>query len=105
MIKVGGHPGSCKLKGAVAPHEVLDPSGELFLDADPRDGFSVRNFQIQTAKIATLSDIVVYGDESVSQADIHAVASGVAFAQADWMERNEIDRESPPFNTFVLSSE
>lgn len=104
LIKVGGQLGTAKLKGAVAPSEVLDPStGSSFLEVDPREGFSVRNFQIQTAKMATLSDIVIYGDENVSRSDVLAVAKGFALAQADLMVKND-DPRPPLFSTFVLSS-
>ena len=73
IVKAGGDLLHSKLKGAIAPDEILRPwqiakdkTGEDcdFLDIDPRDGFSVRNFQIQACKMATVSDIVVYGDEN-----------------------------------------
>ena len=104
MVKVGGDLTSSRLKGAVAPNEILEPSGTAFLDVDPRDGFSVRNFQIQTAKLAPLSDIVVYCENGGSHEDLLRTAGDVAIAQEDWMVKNGIDRDMRLFNTFILSS-
>ncbi|TQB76932.1 tyrosine/serine/threonine protein phosphatase pps1 [Monascus purpureus] len=104
LVKVGGDITTSRLKGAVAPNEVLGPSGTAFLDIDPPQGFSVRNFQIQTAKVAPLSDIVVYGEDGVSQKDLLAAAGGFAIAQEDWLVRNSIDPGTPLFSTFILSS-
>ncbi|RMY68377.1 hypothetical protein D0862_14989 [Hortaea werneckii] len=59
IVKAGGDLSHSRLKGAIAPDEILYPlkpgrdrkSGDEaadFLDVDPKDGFSVRNFHIQT---------------------------------------------------------
>ncbi|KKY17959.1 putative pps1 dual specificty phosphatase [Phaeomoniella chlamydospora] len=107
IIKAGGDLTHSKIKGAVAPQEVLsiNSDGEYgFHDCDPRDGFSVRNFQIQAAKFAKISDIVVYGDKSTSSGSIRALAEGVAKIQLKWKQEAEAAGESSlTFNTFVLS--
>ncbi|RAH55108.1 hypothetical protein BO85DRAFT_441003 [Aspergillus piperis CBS 112811] len=102
IVKVGGNLSSCRIKGAVAPEEVLAPSGVEFLAVDPREGFSVRNFQIQTAKLAPLSDIIVYGENSATQQQILDIARRMATAQHNWRIKNDPDRNFPAYNTFVL---
>lgn len=94
-----------RIKGAVAPNEILASSGLEFLSLDPAQGFSVRNFQIQTAKLATLSDIVVYGDDGASQSEVLEIAARLATAQYDWKVRNEPERSFPFYNTFILNSQ
>jgi dual specificity MAP kinase phosphatase len=66
IVKAGGDLSKARLKGAITPEEILAPeslagqtSDGRFIDADPRDGFSVRNFQIQVPKMASVSDIIV----------------------------------------------
>lgn len=104
-----GDPRKSKLKGAVQVDELLslpvrESSG--FLEIDPKDGFSVRNFHIQAAKMARVSDIVVYGDEESTQGEIHSVAKRIAIAQKAWLEQSSPkERDGPMFNTFVVSSE
>lgn len=98
-----------KLKGAVGADELLSPLGRensIFLEIDPKDGFSVRNFHIQAAKMARVSDIVVYGDEESTLGEIHGVAKRIATAQRAWLEQTSPkERDAPMFNTFVVSSE
>lgn len=101
-MKVGGDLTKAKLKGAVAPDEIL--AGSSFIDADPPEGFSVRNFHIQTAKLAAISDIIVYGDDDVSEESILAVAVDISTAQEEWMRRYDPGQETRLFNTFVVSS-
>jgi dual specificity MAP kinase phosphatase len=103
VIKIGGDLSKAKLRGAVSPDEVLSPSSSEFLMADPREGFSVRNFQIQTAKLAPLSDIVIYGEDGLNHVDILDAAGRIASAQHDWNMQNFPEREKPHFNTFILS--
>lgn len=98
-----------KLKGAVAPDEILkcysgdEDTGE-FLDIDPREGFSVRNFQIQACKMATVSDIVVYGDNNTPRAEIEDLAKRISRAQALWQRKIEgVPQGERSFNTFVVS--
>lgn len=89
----------------MAPNEVLASSGLEFLSLDPPEGFSVRNFQIQTAKLAALSDIVIYGDDGASQSDILDIAARIATAQHDWKTKNEPDLMVPAYNTFIITSQ
>lgn len=103
MVKMGGNLTKSKIKGAVSPDEVLSPSSNEFLIADPREGFSVRNFQIQTAKLATLSDIIIYGEEGLNHVDILDAAGRIASAQHDWNMQHFPEQERPRFNTFILS--
>ncbi|EZF29629.1 hypothetical protein H109_02749 [Trichophyton interdigitale MR816] len=102
VVKVGGDLTKAKLKGAVAPDEIL--AGSSFIDADPPEGFSVRNFHIQTAKLAAISDIIVYGDDDVSEESILAVAVDISTAQEEWMRKYDPGQETRLFNTFVVSS-
>lgn len=73
------------------------------MDSDPREGFSVRNFQIQAAKLATLSDVVVYGDDKTPKDEVRRLADSIARAQKHWREKDrDAGVEKPTFNTFVL---
>ena len=101
VVKYGGDLSRSRIKGAVAPEEILDRSS--FIDADPTEGFSVRSFNIQTAKMAPLSDIVVYGEEGTKQEDILSLALEIATAQREWRKRFDPGQESQLFNTFILS--
>ncbi|KAJ5674572.1 uncharacterized protein N7477_004506 [Penicillium maclennaniae] len=103
VVKLGGDLSKARLKGAVAPNEVISPTSR-FLMADPPDGFSVRNFQIQTAKLAHLSDIVVYADDHASKSELLALAEDFAMAQQAWRMKNDPMHERPPYNTFVVTS-
>ncbi|KAL1303452.1 hypothetical protein AAFC00_006840 [Neodothiora populina] len=108
IVKTGGDLTHSRLKGAIAPNELLlaTRTGEevaQFLDVDPRDGFSVRNFQIQAAKMATVSDIVVYSDETTPKEEVKQLAIKIAKAQKAWRNKNrENGTEQPTFSTFVL---
>ncbi len=107
IVKAGGDLNRARLKGAVAPSELLceGPFPCAFLDVDPAEGFSVRNFQIQAAKMATISDIIVYGDDSVSPADLHLLARRFASAQKiRKAQEGPAERGPPLYHTFVLSS-
>ncbi|KAK2858445.1 hypothetical protein FQN49_004726 [Arthroderma sp. PD_2] len=102
LVKVGNDLTKSKIKGAVSPDEIL--AGSSFIDADPTEGFSVRNFHIQTAKLAAISDIIVYGDDDVSEESILSVAVDISTAQEEWMRRYDPGQESRLFNTFVVST-
>lgn len=104
IVKAGGDLTTSRLKGAVSPGEVLAPSGTEFPLADPPEGFSVRNFQIQTAKLSSLSDIVVYGEDGIDEMELIALAERFAIAQQDWRLKYDPGQETPLFNTFILSS-
>jgi len=114
IVKAGGDLTRSKLKGAIAPEEILAPSlaardeksesAAEFLDPDPRDGFNVRNFQIQACKMATISDIVVYRDGKTSREEAERLARRLARGQAAWQRR--LDGFLPgtrQFNTFIVS--
>jgi dual specificity MAP kinase phosphatase len=103
IVKVGGDLTTSRLKGAVSPDAILAPSGLEFLAVDPREGFSVRNFQIQTAKLAPLSDIVVYGEDGVTADQILDVASRITAAQHHWRVKHDSEQVMPSYNTFVVS--
>ncbi|KAI9828146.1 MAG: tyrosine/serine/threonine protein phosphatase pps1 [Thelocarpon impressellum] len=106
LVKADGDLNVSKLKGAVAPEELLclgqDP--DSFLDPDPKDGFSVRNFQIQACKMGLVSDVVVY-DDAAEREDVYALAKKISRAQALWRSRNDPDdRGLAQFHTFVVTS-
>lgn len=108
IVKAGGDLTRARLKGALAPTELLSEpyrSDAMFHEMDPPDGFSVRNFHIQAGKMATVSDIIVYRDETVGDADLDRLAK--AFANAQRIRRAQEcpgDRGPPLYNTFVLLS-
>ena len=107
-MKVGGDITRSRLKGAIIADEILDLDDARdvrFLDIDPRDGFSVRNFQIQATKMAMVSDIVVYGDDTAEEDEVHELAEKIAIAQNTWRVSNgNGDGDAPIYNTFILSS-
>jgi len=107
IIKAGGDLTRSRIKGAIAPDEILNLSesaGTGFLDCDPRDGFSVRNFHIQTAKMAVVSDIVVYGDQNTDHRIIQCVAERTAAVQKRWRKDLENLGQCPEtYHTFVLT--
>ena len=108
IVKAGGDLSASKLKGAISPDELLSPSGlrdPAFYEADPKEGFSVRNFHIQAAKMAMVSDIVVYGEESTEQTEVHNLAKRIARAQKCYRDKHFSERPDwPVFSTFVISS-
>jgi len=104
LVKAGGDLSCSRLKGAIAPEEFLlqDVDGALFREIDPKEGFSVRNFQIQAAKSAMLSDILVYGEDSF---EVERLAKDVAAAQQAWRETHqEKGHEILKYNTFICTS-
>jgi dual specificity MAP kinase phosphatase len=107
IIKTGGDLSSSKLKGAIAADEILsslsDNDAPTFIECDPKDGFSVRNFQIQGCKLAMVSDIIVYGDRKTHPNDTIALAQKISLAQRQYEARNGFSRGL--FNTFMLSGE
>lgn len=103
LVKADGDLGTSRLKGAIAPQEFMQSDTAEFIDIDPKDGFSVRNFQIQTAKSAMTSDIVVYGDDEPL---VRKVGWDIANAQRAWRQ-NHLDQgdfDLPRYNTFVCLS-
>ena len=114
IVKAGGDLSHSRIKGAIAPEEILQPWRVAktrsiedcdFLDIDPKEGFSVRNFQIQACKMATVSDIVVYGDEHTPREEVEEVAKRISKAQAAWQKKMDGNNTTRLFNTFILSGE
>lgn len=106
IVKTGGNLATSKIKGAIAPDELLDltcDDAPSFIECDPKDGFSVRNFQIQSCKLAMVSDIIVYGDQKTNPKDTIALARKISLAQRQYEERNGLPQCL--FNTFMLSGE
>ncbi|EKG16718.1 hypothetical protein MPH_06059 [Macrophomina phaseolina MS6] len=109
IVKAGGDLSSAKLKGAIPPSELLlvqnsPDEAAQFLEIDPREGFSVRNFQIQACKMATVSDIIVYGDEKTPREEVVRLAKKISNAQRVWKERHAVNGcDVQDFNTFVVS--
>lgn len=103
VVKADGDLSMCRLKGAVAPDEILEAGeGPDFVEADPRQGFSVRNFQIQTAKLAGTSDIIVYGEDSTETREL---AWNLATAQHRCREKQTAQGTCPvEYNTFICTS-
>jgi dual specificity MAP kinase phosphatase len=108
VVKAGGDLSRSRLKGSVAPDEILslcDNIDKGFMDCDPREGFSVRNFHIQAAKIARVSDIVIYGDENTDQRIIKSVAERASMVQRRWRKELEASGQClEHFHTFVLTT-
>ena len=107
IVKAGGDLLKSRLKGAIAPGEVIpDRTKEpTFFDIDPKDGFSVRNFHIQAAKMAMVSDIVVYRDDFTRKDELRTLANRIARAQRRYREKCvNTGLECGEYNTFVVSS-
>lgn len=107
IVKVGGNLTRSKVKGTVGPEELLssDPAhADTFLEVDPREGFSVRNFQIQATKMAMISDIVVYRDDDSSEKELFNLAKRLSRAQHTWrVKSSNGEQELPKFHVFVVS--
>lgn len=108
IIKAGGDLSRSRIKGSVAPDEVLslcDDASKGFVDCDPREGFSVRNFHIQAAKMAQLSDIVVYGDDTTDHRIIKSVAERTSLVQRKWRKDMEASGQNvESYHTYVLTT-
>lgn len=113
VVKAGGDLNHSRINGAIAPEELLKPLSvgqrreePEFQEADPKEGFSVRNFQIQACKMATVSDIIVYGDAKTPREEVVRLAKRIARAQTAWQKKTEgTNCASRLFNTFVLQGE
>ncbi|EWC47940.1 hypothetical protein DRE_02822 [Drechslerella stenobrocha 248] len=108
VVKAGRPLENSRLRGAIHPAEILPAmSGSNgFLNVDPKEGFCVRNFHIQTAKLAAISDIIIYGDDRTSKETVKSIARRISLAQIKYrsMYMNHPDAQCPQFNTFVVSS-
>ncbi|KAI2783106.1 hypothetical protein F4815DRAFT_459872 [Daldinia loculata] len=99
LVKADGDLSTARLKGALAPNEFMQSGSDgEFVEVDPREGFSVRNFQIQAAKTAVTSDIIVYGEDAGL---VRKWAWEIASAQAKWRKKHE---SIPKYNTFICVS-
>ena len=109
IVKAGGDLTRSRLKGAISADECLNlqhKSNPAFLEIDPKDGFSVRNFQIQAAKMALVSDIVIYRSDDVTHDQLFHLAQTISRAQRSHEERRGLsDEEFSEFHTFVVRSE
>lgn len=103
VVKADGDLTVSRIKGAIAPHEFMQSGTTAeFLEVDPKEGFSVRNFQIQAAKTAMTSDIIVYGDDDVA---VRKLGWDIAAAQRRWREKHEVQGHPlPSYNTFICAS-
>ncbi|KAF2273552.1 dual specificity protein phosphatase PPS1 [Westerdykella ornata] len=104
IVKARGDLSTSRLRGAIAPDELLasSPVGrDAFLECDPRDGFSVRNFQIQACKLAMVSDIIVYGDDDTPTSETAALARRISRAQRLFEATNSLPQGL--YNTFILA--
>ncbi|KAI1104438.1 hypothetical protein F4804DRAFT_332322 [Jackrogersella minutella] len=99
VVKADGDLSTARLKGAIAPNEFMNPGSDgEFIEVDPKEGFSVRNFQIQAAKTAITSDIIVYGEDAGL---VRKLGWEIASAQSKWRRKHET---LPKYNTFICVS-
>ncbi|CAI4212724.1 unnamed protein product [Parascedosporium putredinis] len=100
IVKADGDLTISRLKGAISPTEIIQLGTPAeFLDIDPREGFSVRNFHIQVVKLATTSDIVVYGEDAVA---VTKIGWEIAEAQHRWrLAHEEPEQPLAEYNTFI----
>lgn len=108
IVKAGKDLSHSKLASAVSSDDLLahDSSGEAaFIEIDPKEGFSIRNFQIQATKMSLISDIVIYRDQTTTEDDMMELAKKFALAQDTWrVKSGNVDSGvAPRFNTFVLN--
>lgn len=103
LVKADGDLNIARLKGAISPEEFMLPGPmPVFAEADPLEGFSVRNFQIQPAKVALTSDIIVYGEDSRLALK---VACNIAAAQLRRREKQSTHADPVlEYNTFLCKS-
>lgn len=96
-----------KITGAIESLEILendDSDNPSFLELDPREGFSVRNFHIQVVKMATVSDIIVYKDDSTKFEILKRTATRIANAQKKYRAMAQAAGvDMVEYNTFVLT--
>ncbi|CAG8738161.1 5879_t:CDS:2, partial [Acaulospora morrowiae] len=78
----------CQLVGSVYPSDILGQNctedGQTvrgFLKVSDGEGINLRNFKIQVAKYATLSDIIVYGEDGGLSENVLEIAKQAAWAQ------------------------
>ncbi|KAK7205099.1 hypothetical protein BZA70DRAFT_173429 [Myxozyma melibiosi] len=100
LVKLGSL-GAARLVGTVSHHEFLpDPPTQGFLSLDPPHGVGLRNFHIQVAKTATLSDIVVYSKRGLPTDGLVALAKRISAAQ---IHHRSLVPTAPVCRTFIVS--
>jgi dual specificity MAP kinase phosphatase len=95
-----------RLIGAVNHTEILGRSTRdgHFTDPDPIKGICLRNFHIQTPKMALLSDIVVYSPRGGQSKEVLDVAERIAHAQRLIRLKHSANQQGVPiYNTFVVN--
>jgi dual specificity MAP kinase phosphatase len=95
-----------RLVGAVNHTEILGRTQRdgHFVDPDPPKGISLRNFHIQTPKLALLSDIVVYSPRGGQSKEVLDVAEKIAQAQRLIRMKFSMNQTGVPiYNTFVVN--
>lgn len=95
-----------RLIGAVNHTEILGRSTRdgHFVDPDPMKGICLRNFHIQTAKWALLSDIVVYSPRGGQSKEVLDVAERISQAQRLVRMKFSTNQHGiAPYNTFVVT--
>ncbi len=108
VVKAGKDLSTAKLKGAILSNEILpmNPITQGFLNLDPREGYSARNFHIQVAKFAGLCDMIVYGDDETDPEEVLKLAKRISTAQKYYREKCQTNavRDFPKYSTFVVKS-
>jgi dual specificity MAP kinase phosphatase len=95
-----------RLLGAVNHTEILGRSQRdgHFVDPDPSKGICLRNFHIQTPKMALLSDVVVYSPRGGNNKEVLDVAEKIAQAQRlVRMKFSTSASGTPNYSTFVVT--
>lgn len=84
--------------------DLLNPSNFApeFLNLDPQEGISLRNFHIQVSKWGTFSDIVLYVSDEADRNKMMAFAKLISKAQENL--RN-IHPYLPPYHTYVVEDD
>lgn len=107
IIKVGDvHNRHGSLVGSVAPEEILARSDDNnqfiphFLFLDPEDGICLRNFQIQVAKWACISDMAIYIPDFANDRPLAiCLARKIADAQENFRQQHP---HVPKYSTYLV---
>jgi dual specificity MAP kinase phosphatase len=80
-------PNQNRLVGSVLPNEILTngPSPDFLDTAETELGINLRNFRIQVARYATISDIVVYGTGAIDVA--RKISAAQKKIRAQWQDQ------------------
>ena len=82
----------------------------IFLNLDPERGISLRNFQIQVAKLSSCSDFIIYG---IDELKIQSITRILWLAQRYERQQREIEikesgkgnQQQQTYNIFVLKND